>query len=740
MSTIEINKVRSLDKEFEVNVKDLVTLPEISGTESGEGSILVGRSTVVVDSIKDLLSPELTGRTDIVVHVRRYWSGFVFTLGGGYFSWIDNPKSTHDGGVRISPTVPWDGTQATHQNFLEGVGETDPSGSGYWLRIAHLTNRHPIAYGASPSASVVPDNKYIFDHFETKWPGVAADLDGQIYRVSSYPSGAKYFDGTFRRTTDNKDIEVGYSSVHRVGNRNTLVGRNTATNLVTNRYEQQGGKGYNLTALGDGALYSAGNSVKHNTAIGPNALYNNQYARYNIAIGLDSMYSLTGSSSDEDIGSRNVALGDNSARFNQGAHNIAIGRNAMQVKTTGDYNVHIASAAGTGPVGLDGVTIQNPFPTQGNYKTGVGTLSLNWAYADSATAFGAQALENLKGGANNCAVGARSLFRLESELSPKGTLIWTNGAGGVTWSRSGNTLTVNNSTHTNSVNNVVALRFDSGVPSNVIGVVQYLTVDSVEAGVSWTATLSADEAAAMGASGNGTVIEAYRNIVQPTNDSNTAVGNLSGQGLLTGTENTFVGQAAAFNLASGVQNTALGRSSLRSMTAGGNATGLNNCTGVGYDTRVSGDNQVQLGNSATTTYVYGTVQNRSDIRDKADVEDTQLGIEFIMGLRPVHGRWDMREDYVEVDEETGDTVVREKDGSKKRNRLHQWFIAQEVKALCEKLGVDFGGLQHHAVSGGEDVYSLGYDEFIPPIVKTVQECWQKLSDLEKRIAVLEGGE
>src|SRR3546814_13145999 len=61
---------------------------------------------------------------------------------------------------------------------------------------------------------------------------------------------------------------------------------------------------------------------------------------------------------------------------------------------------------------------------------------------------------------------------------------------------------------------------------------------------------------------------------------------------------------------------------------------------------ISGANQVQLGDSATTSYVYGTVQNRSDARDKADIRDTQLGLDFIKALRPVDYRWDMREDYL----------------------------------------------------------------------------------------------
>ena len=158
-----------------------------------------------------------------------------------------------------------------------------------------------------------------------------------------------------------------------------------------------------------------------------------------------------------------------------------------------------------------------------------------------------------------------------------------------------------------------------------------------------------------------------------------------------------------------------------------------NITALGFDSRVSGSNQVQLGDSRTTTYVYGTVQNRSDARDKADVRDTVLGLDFIEKLRPVDYRWDMREDYFEEDEDGNRTPI-EKDGSKKRSRYHHGFVAQEVQQVIEEAGEDFGGLQDHSVNGGGDVLSIGYDEVIAPLVKAVQELTAKVRELEARLA------
>jgi hypothetical protein len=205
-----------------------------------------------------------------------------------------------------------------------------------------------------------------------------------------------------------------------------------------------------------------------------------------------------------------------------------------------------------------------------------------------------------------------------------------------------------------------------------------------------------------------------------------------------------------------------------------------NVTGVGANTAVTGSNQVQLGDSATTTYAYGAVQDRSDIRDKADVRDTTLGLAFIESLRPVDFKWDKREDYrtqppvkpeypvkpsqpvrvdslqlkggldadyrTHIDAEWQTTLdVFEADykaltdivdaefaiihdewlnanklvnithnGTHKRSRYHHGVIAQEVPA-------EFGGLQNHSLKGGDDVWSVGYEEFIAPLIKAVQE-------------------
>ena len=77
------------------------------------------------------------------------------------------------------------------------------------------------------------------------------------------------------------------------------------------------------------------------------------------------------------------------------------------------------------------------------------------------------------------------------------------------------------------------------------------------------------------------------------------------------------------------------------------------------------------------------------------------------------------------------------DGTKKRNRYHHGVIAQEVQSLIDSTGVDFGGFQNHTINGGDDTLSIGYSEFIAPLIKAVQELTLQNKDLNDRIVALE---
>ncbi len=184
-------------------------------------------------------------------------------------------------------------------------------------------------------------------------------------------------------------------------------------------------------------------------------------------------------------------------------------------------------------------------------------------------------------------------------------------------------------------------------------------------------------------------------------------------------------------------NTALGTDALDS-------TNFDNTTGVGSSSAVTGNDQVQLGDSATTTYAYGAVQNRSDSRDKTDIQDSNLGLDFVMQLQPRMFRWDMREDYKppkpneNASQEEWDAWCEASklanlthDGTHKRNRFHYGLVAQEVKSTMDAMGVDFGGYQDHSIKGGDAVLSLGYEELIAPLIKAIQELKAEFDEYKR---------
>ena len=259
-------------------------------------------------------------------------------------------------------------------------------------------------------------------------------------------------------------------------------------------------------------------------------------------------------------------------------------------------------------------------------------------------------------------------------------------------------------------------------------------------------------------------------------DSNTAHGYLALTANTTGSRNTASGRNALSSNTTGSNNTANGRDALNSNTVGNYNTAhgylalsantaYNNVSGLGHNVQVTGSDQVQLGNSNTTVYTQsGTVSSRSDLRDKADVRDTILGLDFITALRPVDYRWDLRDDYKpdaptepeplkddateqeieahalalsQYENDRAEWLIAVKhenlihDGTHKRTRYHHGVIAQEVAEVIAESGIDFGGYQDHKVSGGEDVLSIGYDELIGPLIKALQEVNQKFDALKE---------
>lgn len=695
---------------------------------------------------------------------------------------------------------PFRADSAGRVEFGAPNGEYDLSftsrGRRYLLRLVFFDNDVadyvvPSDFGAVGDG--LTNDTAAFASLESAVTGTMIDLKGKTYLVDDFPSGNFYINGNFKRSSDSQTVQSEYFGYTRSGNSNVLIGRSVAKNLTPYAIYKTGPRGYGLTAVGDKCMGQAGDEAYNCSAYGSGALFNNKFARYNDAFGLEALYYTLGVSGSTTSGTRNASFGANSMRFNtQGRSNVAMGRNANQIGTTADFNTFIGAGAGAGvaPLDISGAII-NPYPRTAGEQCGVGTSALDSSNGAGNTAFGYSAGASVKLGTGVVAVGHNALSMLESGVSHLGNQLIVAPLSG-TWTQVGTLLTFTMLGHGMSAGFIskmvmVGATLSAGDPQEIVvgatldaNTWTAVAPDSATRSGTCTRSVYANltpvapttdnmavghESMSLATTGSNNCAGGSYTLRANTGSSNSAWGILALRDNTSGTQNTASGYSAlranttggqnsAYgefslgNLTSGSNNTAVGRSSLRAMQDASPATNLSNCTGVGVDSRVSGNNQVQLGSSSTTTYVYGTVQNRSDRRDKADIEDTELGLDFILGLRPVSGRWDMREDYIEVYQEqdgvdeAGKPIMVDRvrilpmDGSKKRNRLHQWLIAQDVEELCKKLGVEFGGLQHHAVNGGCDVYSLGYDEFVPPLIKSVHQIHAKVAAVEESVKLL----
>ena len=236
---------------------------------------------------------------------------------------------------------------------------------------------------------------------------------------------------------------------------------------------------------------------------------------------------------------------------------------------------------------------------------------------------------------------------------------------------------------------------------------------------------------------------------------NVAIGTVACNQNLTGNQNVAVGDSALYNNVLSSGNTAIGDASLNYHTTGNNNTAIGNLAGsfinnysnstcVGYNSAVTASNQIRLGDSSVTAVV-SQVGNWSDARDKTDIRNTILGLEFIEKLRPVDFKWDCREDYrtpppLQNATEEEKTAYLESvklgnithNGTHKRTRYHHGLIAQEIKSIIEQTGTDFGGFQDHTITGGDAAMTISYIELIGPLIKAVQELAARVAVLEAR--------
>ena len=216
-----------------------------------------------------------------------------------------------------------------------------------------------------------------------------------------------------------------------------------------------------------------------------------------------------------------------------------------------------------------------------------------------------------------------------------------------------------------------------------------------------------------------------------TGNNNTAVGYFALDTNITGGQNCAFGIEALRDLTSGSDNTCIGKSAGEPMTTGSNNLLLGHDAGRGNSPSgevTTGSNNVVLGNdSIQNLFCADTSISSSDSRDKTDVADFTKGLDWIKALRPVTYRWDRRTWYGTEEQPFGTP-----DGSKKRQRLHIGFLAQEALAVEQANGYGSSNDDSLLVNLTDDGMSYGmkYERLVPILVNAIKELETRLAAVE----------
>jgi len=361
----------------------------------------------------------------------------------------------------------------------------------------------------------------------------------------------------------------------------------------------------------------------------------------------------------------NLAVGTGALAAVTGGDNLAIGYNAMNATTTSGWN----TAIGHGAMALQ--TTQSGAPSYAQYSTAVGYESLYNMVNGSGgnVGLGFKAGRGITTGVNNVYIGMQC---------------GDTGIGGHTNTSIGYNTTRNISTgyYNVALGAHAGIAITEGYNNDFIG---YLAGQSNTTG---------DDNIAIGTQALYTAITAddnvaigFQSLFYATNITNVGVGSYAGHWITTGHSNTMIGYyAGAGHPTTGDNNTALG----------------NAATPLAADS----DNSVTLGNSsiASLRCQVQTISALSDERDKTDIEDFDMGLDFVRRLRPRRFVWNMRDGGKVGIEETG-------------------FVAQELQQAQADEGKTIPSL---ILDENPDKLEAAMGALLPSLVLAVQELAEKV--------------
>jgi len=177
----------------------------------------------------------------------------------------------------------------------------------------------------------------------------------------------------------------------------------------------------------------------------------------------------------------------------------------------------------------------------------------------------------------------------------------------------------------------------------------------------------------------------------------------------TGHRSVALGYEALIKQTTGSYNLAVGYFANNLTTTGTNTT----C--VGYDADPSSatvSNEITLGNSNISSLRCAdtSISSLSDARDKTDVVDLPVGLDFINTLRPVKFKWQTREG------------VPSKDGT-----VRAGFIAQDLQSAQNDSEADYLDL---VLDSNPDKLEAKYGKLVPVLVQAIKELSTQVKQLQ----------
>ena len=588
-------------------------------------------------------------------------SGYSTTASGGYVTF----------GSRASYSTISD----LANSFGAGAGEYDSSPVyGYNNSVGYQAHRYiaeknnvGIGYKA---AYVGFYNELAVGAFTSNNSGNALTTTGGGGNVYiGFESGYQRADGptanTFIGARTAYSFQDGYATAVGYG---ALQNATTAAGSTALGYLSMGqgvATGDNNTAAGAYSLYSV-TSGADNSAAGYQALYNMQTGSGEVGIGYQAGYASTADN-------ESVAVGYQALRNSNALRNTGVGYQALYTNSAGVDNVAYGYKAA--------------YAVAGSNNTAIGYLALSTNTASNNTAIGREALGYNQSGTGNTAIGTLAQSAVSSSSA------------------------VSN----NTAFGYKALAANTGQDNTAIGYQSLLLNNSG----SYNTAVGVSTLAAITTGTHNTAI-GYKALTAANNTGagrNVAIGAGAGESLTTGTDNVLIGYNAGKDngtistdvtaaLTTGSQNTLIG---YQASVTSSNAT---NRTAIGYQAVATSDNQVMFGGRAAPTTISGKVDwsTYSDARLKTDIQDTDLGLDFILKLRPVRYR------LIEGNQ-----------------RLDYGFIAQEVADLVGNRPLT---MVYHETDG-EQIYRLSVTEMLAPTVKGLQEQIKQRDALQQRQAELQ---